>query len=134
MALVQLAEISGAQAKLNSQGEREYTRQFRVIRDDNLDGAQVVVGNTPGIPRLGDPYATATDLDLGAVCKAVEVQQDEDAPRVWKIRVEYGPGTEQERNENPFLRPADIGWSFTKGERACWRDIDGRAICNSAGS
>jgi hypothetical protein len=134
LAIVSVNELSGATGSENEKNEREYTRLFQVITNSRTDGVSTVRTAT-GIPRRGDVYATSTESDLSAVCKSVNPVQDRDNPRVWEVRVTYGPSDieDDEVAENPLERPADISMSFAQFTRVCEKDINGKGIFNSAG-
>lgn len=133
MAIVSVREVaSGRDGSLNNKGERSYSRTFQVVTSDPLDGP-LLVRTAAGIPQRGSIYATATEFDPGAKVKTVNPAQDADNPKVWTVRVEYDSVTE-DKPENPLDRPAEITWSAAPYSRVVWRDVDGKAILNSAGS
>ncbi len=64
-----------------------------------------------------------------------KVTQDDGAPRKWTIEAEYSskPIKENESEENPLNRPARIRWRTANYRQAIWKDINDKAILNSAG-
>jgi hypothetical protein len=134
MSIVDVREtFAGREGGVNEKGERTYTRVFRVQTDSAYDGP-LFVRLASGVPRIGDVYATSTELDTGATVRTVDPQQDDDNPRLWIITVAYDSAVDQEqRDENPLARPAEIAWDFQQYTRAVWKDADGKAILNSAG-
>lgn len=136
MAVTSATEIwDSRQGSIDQQGQRSYTREYRVITDDWTDGPKVVRQAT-GIPRVGDPYApSGTETDTAAVVTSVTPRQNPEHPTVWLVRVEYR--TRQidplQANEDPLDRPAQIEWSFVPYRKVVWEDIDNNAIDSSAG-
>jgi hypothetical protein len=135
MAIVSVREIPGGKASDELEGgKRSYTRVFRVITDSGLASA-LAVGLAADLPQLGDPH-TAQDgaIDETVKCLKVSPQQDSENPQVWTVDIEYGPPTktDEQQNPNPLLRPAVISYSFAKYQRACYNDINGKAIRNAA--
>lgn len=111
--------------------DRTYTRVFRVITDSPMVGA-LAVRTADGLPRRGSIYATDTEVDLSARVKSIDPSQDSDNAKIWLVRVEYDSRVEDEP-ENPLERPPEISWGFAQFQRIAWRDVDGKAIVNSAG-
>jgi hypothetical protein len=72
---------------------------------------------------------------LGHSCRNVKVTQDDGAPRKWTIEAEYSskPIRENQQEENPLNRPAQIEIETASYKRAIWQDIDSKAVLNSAG-
>ena len=135
MSILSVNEVSGARSTENEKGETEYTRTFKVVTSAANIGA-IAVRTATGIPRVGDYYLTATEQDTGSLCKRVEPQQEQDNPRLWIVRADYGApsdGDEAQRNPNPLLRPAVLTWGFNKSSRVVWKDANGKGITNSAG-
>jgi hypothetical protein len=130
-----VSEIAGASGRETDKGQSEHTRQFRVVTTAATVGDLDVIA-APGIPRRGDVYATGDSTDLGSIVKEISAEQDSDNPRVWIVRVEYGPPAnerEQDQEPNPLLRPAVLSWGFAKSSRVAWRDSKGKPVVNSAG-
>jgi hypothetical protein len=134
MAILSVDEITGATSSVNDKGETEYTRLFRVVTSSPLV-ANLAVRTAAKIPKIGDVYATTTEFDATSLCRRVQPQQDSEAPRVWEVRVEYGPPEAEsgQQNPNPLLRSAVVAWGFTQASRPVWKDKDGKPIQNSAG-
>ncbi|HEY2414154.1 MAG TPA: hypothetical protein VGI40_18055 [Pirellulaceae bacterium] len=134
MGILSVQERKGARSNINDQGVTEYTRTFQVITDSPLVGAATVRTAT-GIPRRFDIYATATEFDTLSVATKVTVEQDSDNPRLWIVTVDYGVPSinEDQQDPNPLLRPAVLSWNFQKATRAVYKDVNDKAIQNSAG-
>jgi hypothetical protein len=135
MAIVSVKEIAGGKASDELEGgKRTYTRIFRVITDSGLASA-LAVGTASGLPQLGESYAAPDGaIDETVVCLKVNPQQDSENPQLWTVEIDYGSPTKtnEQQNPNPLLRPAIISHSFAKYQRACYKDINGKAIRNSA--
>jgi hypothetical protein len=123
----------GRTGSLDDAFKREYVRIFSVKVDSIYDGPQVILSAT-GVPRIWDPYVTATDADLGALCKKLDPRQT-DTRNLWELQADYSSEVKEQSQQaqNPLDRPAEIEWSFAKYQKAVDRDIYGKAIRNSAG-
>lgn len=134
MSILSVREIwSGRQGGEAEKGERTYQRTFRVFTDDTLDGP-IQVRTALGIPRVGDPYITATEFDAGSRCQNVEGAQSDD-PNVWQVTATYSSKKEdpEKDKDDPLDRAAEIEWSSEKVSRVMDRDLTGKAVVNSAG-
>lgn len=118
--------------RIDGKNTRTYTRTFQVKVSAKSDGPAVVLAAT-GIPRFGDQYVTGTEIDLGARCVTREYQETE-SPYLRRVQVEYSSESPDptKQDENPLLRAADIDYSFAKYSKPFTRDVDGRAVLNSA--
>lgn len=131
MAILSVTEISsGRSMSLDANGQRNYTRSFRVLTDNPLDG-QLQALLAPGIPLRGDSYVTATEFDTFARVKNKEATQDGDNRQLWIVRCDYD--TLPFDDDNPFNRPIEYSWSFAQFSKVADRTIDGFPITNSAG-
>lgn len=128
MSFVACNEIwSERKASIDEKAVRRYTRVWRVVTDNTLDGP--LIATSPfDIPRLYTPYITPTENDLGARVRTITPTQDQDNPLLWRVVVEYSSeppertGRDpQQRTENPLLRPPEISWSFEKYRRVVTR-------------
>jgi hypothetical protein len=149
VAVVAVREIwSGRGYSLDDKLVRTYTRVFRVETNNVLDGP-ALVRSAPGIPQIGHFYTNAggTESDPGAFVTRISPEQDQDDPRFWLVRVEYGTvsitsggkgGNDRVapnmRNENPLLRGPEIRWGTSKYQEVANQDRQTRApIVTSAG-
>jgi hypothetical protein len=131
MAILEVDEINeGREGSENEKGQRTYVRVFGVTTSSASDGS-VTVRQATGVPRVGDPYTTDTEQDLGAYVKKVTPQVTDNAKH-WHVRIEYDSSFDPEQEENPLDRPLEIAWSFVKDKKLVDKDIDGNAILNSA--
>lgn len=147
MAVISVNETyDGRTGSFTFQRQRTYTRSYRVITDDPLDGPLPVIFH-PEIPRVGRPYRLPDSLDRAARVTSVTPYQDPADPTVWTVTVQYdsnfagagggpgeGGGDPEERQENPLLRPVEWTTSFIEVKRPLERDFDGKLIANSAGA
>lgn len=113
--------------------QREYTREFRAITNNTLDGPLIV--KTAVSSLLYDAYLTTNESDLGATARTIECEQDQDNPFFWKVTVQYASRAVDPEQfvENPLLRPAEWEWGSAQYEEAMERDVDGRLVANTAG-
>ena len=131
MAILSVREIAGKGGGIGPSSERNYERRFRVVTDSRLTGVRDVL-SAAGLPVKGDIYATADELDSGARCKSRDAAQDDDNPAVWVVTCHYDTTTE-EQDEEPTQRRTRYRWGTAQFQRVAWKDIDGKAIVNSAG-
>ena len=88
---------------------RRYVRVFRVLTDDPTDGTQEVQ-QAAGLPQLYDVWTDGSQIDLGARCKSIQPQQDQDDPRAWKVVCEYTSESPSGTNRDPAL------WIAARGD------------------
>jgi hypothetical protein len=112
---------------------REFTRQFKVRTDSNLDEGAVILA-APGVPRPFDPYLTNAGIDLTALAQTVEPHQTE-SPKLWMVDVLYSTetGDSTRSDPNPLNRPIEVTFAFSKQTRAAVKDRNDVAVVNSAG-
>ncbi len=126
--IVSVTELwNGRSAGEQASAEREYERVFQVLTNDNLIAGGIVTLAT-GIPRRWDPNITALESDVGAVCRDVHAEQDQDDPTVWKVTAKFSSkagGHDQknkdhpdQQDKNPTARPAIIEWRMEMFQRA----------------
>lgn len=128
MAVVSCDEIwDGRKADEESDGLKGYTRAFRVITDDPLDGVLTVL-EANDLPTIGEIYFTDVEDDILCVCVKRSPTQDADDPRVWVVVIEY---SNDERN--PLVQPLDISWGTFEEKRAFWLDVNQDPSVNKAG-
>lgn len=119
-------EIPGDRKATNSQGQRTYTRAFRLESDDKTDGP-FTVGSTSGLPLIG----TAHPEDSSAYC--TELQVDNDEPwQGWKVTANYSDARELHPTD-PAQDEIKVSWDGEIYQESIIEDVDGDAIVNSAG-
>ncbi len=150
MAITSVHEkIDAREATVDLLGQRQYKRVWRVTTDDKTVGALEVLFS-PNIPRQWDKYITQSEHDFGARVVRVTPRQTSD-PTTWEVHVEYDSGrispeqarqnqspaaahqSNQQDDNNPFTKPAEISWGFSQHQRFDNYDTTGRAYVNSAG-
>lgn len=136
MAVVSVTEIWEGRSgnKSLEKFRREYQRVFRVYTDSNHDAAATIITH-PSLPALGSGYITPNEADAGALCKKVEASQNAEDPLQWTVTATYDTDVPdpEEQEENPLNRPAQWKFSFSKYTKAVEKDLDDKAIVNSAG-
>ncbi len=123
-------------------GERNYTRQFRVIaRVKEIDPLAVCL--CPGLPLPNSFYVTATSFDLLALVTSIEAKQEnQDDWQNWIVDYKYStrppPGgfptiNQQPGNQNnPETEPPDIEWDSDVVQVSPRWDLDGNRYKNRA--
>jgi hypothetical protein len=81
---------SGREGSYDASLARTYVRRFRVLFADESAGS-IEAEFAPGIPRVGDAYASnlGTESDPLARCVRVSPRQREEDPRAWMVDCEY---------------------------------------------
>jgi len=122
MAIVSVRESAEGRDSVRGQvGRRLYRRHF-IVTTNNPHTAQKEVEGTPGIPQPYEIYQTLTELDLGAVVRAVNATQRSNSRLVWDVFVEYD--SEFEIRDNPFAEPPDIVFDSELVEEAVYAQTD----------
>lgn len=152
MAYVRCIEvIDGRSGSVDQRYQRSYKRVFLVETDANTYGPYYA-GSHPSLPNVWDAH----DEDANAYCVGLDVSQDQDNPRLWRVTCNYaynadtanssgnGPtgnpaiDTQQQgqapgsRVESPLSRPRDYQINTVAYPEVLRGDIDGNAILNSA--
>lgn len=147
MGIVSVAEKrTGRSRKQGSDWKRTYTRTFLVITDDSQNDGVVIASARdpatglviPGIGaayKVGDKAAPLTILthDTGAFVTSTTATCATEDGLQWEVEVEYGPYDASIWPQNPLDHPVKVSWNFAKFEQVAFRDINGKAIVNSAG-
>lgn len=125
----------------SSKGERQYTVVLQCLSNDIKDDCVSVLNdvcNHLGIP-VGTPayvaYSFGNSFDPLAMLKKITVRQTASGAkgesREWTARLEYDSAAEQ-MQDNPLLRPTIINGNFQEYAKVLWKDINGKAITNTA--
>lgn len=118
-------------------GVRDHKRHFIIETNDAASTlAQLEAAQDPTtglkVPQFFELYPS----DLGCFCQGVEFEQKEEAPWVFDGFFTYSSETsmeqEQEKEANPLSQPAKIRYGHDRYTRKVWKDINGKAILNSA--
>jgi hypothetical protein len=91
-----------------TEDRRRYRRRFLVKTDSRFDGPPVVV-QAPGLPTLGEAYATESGVDPFAKAVALLPVESEGSWTTWYVDVEYDTETEE---EDPLDEPPLIDIDF----------------------
>lgn len=92
-----------------------------------------------GRPYLPIPYVTEHPTLPSLVCHNLSITQDTSGPLLWNATATFSsrPVSESQANQteasDPLARRATFTWSSTQYQQAIARDINGRAVVNSAG-
>lgn len=138
----------GQSGGINDKAQRKYARTFQVFCN-NINTRALEVRLAAGVPRLFDYYITSSEFDLGARARNIDVVQDTLYPLRWEVTVSYDSisidptkiatpnqtsGSSQGGGaKSPEQKPPQYSWDFTRQARAISKDLDGKAILNSAG-
>ena len=135
MSVIKLGLISGRELDYSRPYDSTSRLQWLAVTNNNGDTEATVyqAGLDAGILPL--PYISPHPTLPGHTCRQVRVRQDSGAPRKWTIEAEYSsaPTKDGDNETNPLLRPAEITWRSTQSREAIVKDVNGKAILNSAG-
>ena len=135
MAIIKMSEVSGQSLDYSLPFDSSSTRKWLCVTSNNFHTAADVYQYGLDNSILPLPYVSYHPILLGPSCRNVKVTQDDGAPRKWTIEAEYSskPIRENQQEENPLNRPAQIEIETASYKRAIWQDIDSKAVLNSAG-
>ncbi len=135
--ILRLNNLSGREGDFGKIADRTIRRQWLALTDTRYysEGAlladAIAFGSTPPVPT---PYLDSHP-DLSAfLCKRLRARQERKSPLHWIIEAEYDTKPfDQNQDQTPLNRDAEITWSTIKYQKAVERDINGNGIVNSAG-
>lgn len=135
MAILKMAEVSGQSLDYSLPFDSSSTRKWLAVASHNFHTSADVYQYGLDNSILPLPYVSYHPVLIGHSCRNVKVTQDDGAPRKWTIEAEYSskPIRENQQEENPLNRPAQIEIDTSSYKRAIWQDIESKAILNSAG-
>jgi hypothetical protein len=135
MAIVKMAEASGQTLDYSLPFDSDSTRRWLCVTSHNFHTSADVYQYGLDNNILPLPYVSYHPVLIGHSCRNVKVTQDDGAPRKWTIEATYSskPIKDNQAEENPLNRPAQIEIETASYRRAIWQDIDGKATLNSAG-
>jgi len=135
MAIIKMGEVSGQSLDYSKPYDSTSSRKWLAVTSHNFHTSSDVYQYGLDNSILPLPYVSFNPVLVGHLCRSIKVTQDNGAPRQWTIEAEYSskPTKEDESEENPLNRPARIRWRTSSYQKAIWRDIDGKAVLNSAG-
>jgi hypothetical protein len=118
----------------DEKGIKTYSQTYRVISDDPFE-TRVTVGSAAGIP----PKYSLLAEDTSCWCRHASIARIDASRLVWLVTVEFSNAPQEKQEEeknnepNPLLRPARVRWTSSIYQQAVEKDINGKAILNSAG-
>jgi hypothetical protein len=120
----------------NDEAVREYTAEYVVVVTALTDGP-LTVRFMPGVPRIYDSYVgfATGEYDITSFCRNVEIAESSEGPYVWLVTAKFSSKLDRpqdQQNDNPLLRAAEIEWSSAPFERPLTKDNNGDDITNSA--
>jgi hypothetical protein len=135
MAIVKMSEASGQTLDYSLPFDSDSTRRWLCVTSHNFHTSADVYQYGLDNNILPLPYVSYHPVLIGHSCRNVKVTQDDGAPRKWTIEATYSskPIKENQAEENPLNRPAQIEIETASYRRAIWEDINGDAVLNSAG-
>lgn len=130
MAIVKvITKNRGLSGESESKGSRRFAVHYQVVTDDLNDGPQTV-GIALGLSPF-DVYGYGNDVDPGARAKTIRIERSEDDPYHWDVEISYDSNVEQ-FPDDPLSRPTLIAYSFAQFQQVATKDVNGKAIVNSA--
>lgn len=135
MSVHKMGLLPGRSADFSRVAEGKAELRWLAETDNNFDDELVVRGYGYGNGILPIPYVDFHPLYETGLCRSISFNQDSSAPRKWEIKATYSdaPIDNKEQVQNPTERPAQIKWKAQPYRKAIEKDINGKAIVNSAG-
>lgn len=142
MTIQSMQQISGRESSYGNFTEHTATIEWQAISDSRYEQDYTIVqyGINSGI--LPRPYVTTifgVDPLVPLLCRSLSIKQDKAAPVKYNVTASYSsaPLSQSEKAEqvsaNPLNRPSTHKWKTNKYNKAVHKDIDGKAVMNSAG-
>jgi len=117
----------------NSQYQKTYTVQYRLLTDDPLDGPGTVV-NYSELPELYDSYSFGNDVDANVYLISKTPREESDGSfKTWVVTCEYSNAPPVDLEQNPISEPAKASMSFDQFTIIARIDTDGNALQNTVG-
>jgi hypothetical protein len=111
---------------------RRYTRTFWIVTDSVLDDG-LIIGNTFGVPKVGDTYKYVNSMDKLATCVNVQIKQHPDNKFLWELTASYDTSRFFDLvQNNPLNVPPEISWDGAEYNRVMVRDSLGVPAVNSS--
>ena len=130
MSVTSCREIKGRSGELGIKNEFTATRLLQVEVDDPADDEQTVIEYViANVVAIGTAHPTCAY----AWCRNINAVQSADDGLSWTVTCSYGPFDEDERDENPLSKPAQIEYDFQVEQVGIDADRDGQRIQNSCG-
>lgn len=106
MPVIEIKESNSGRQSINGQVGRYLARRTFHLITNNANDERSVIEATPGIPKIYDPYQTATVFDPRLLVRQRIFTQRDGAPKLWDLVVEYD--SDYELRDNPFSEPPEI--------------------------
>lgn len=141
MSVTAVHPFQNSDGGVDAEGVRTYTNEYYVYTNDKNDGSVAARGNQAialGLPAYGDYWVWYNDDDFQAICKTrrATLVDVEKTRKQWMVTCGFttklqrrDPSTEQ---GDPDAEPWKISGSYAVGTKTVDRDMDGKAITNSA--
>lgn len=137
MSVIKMGLVSGRGVDLGKITEGKGKAQWLAVTNSNFDNESTILAYGYANEILPVPYVSTHPIYPVMLCRGIRVYQDRQAPRKWEIDATYSSqpltGPEKDQTVNPVNRPAKIKWRTQAYRKAVDKDINGRAIVNSAG-
>lgn len=139
MAIIEVWEEDGIEHGDETSGRgpvRRPVRKFGVEAEPGDDPHTIMAAIIvhPDIPsRL-----SLCPWDVTSICRSRKITQNSEAPWVFHVEIQYsnqpldGEKPDQDNDDNPLNRAADVSWDSEEVIEALLRDLDGKPILNSA--
>ena len=127
--VLSVREVAGDTGSYDRDTTREYTRNFHV-RVSSPVGAYNAIVTHPLIPKRYQAHPE----DSQAYCvRLTPTRRTGYFPPLFDVAAEYTSKLDEEQDENPLERPAEIEWEDVDYQEPSETDIDGKAVLNTAG-
>lgn len=137
MSVIKMGLRPGRNASFGKITENRSKLVWMAVTDSNTDDESIVgiYGWSNGI--LPVPFVHTHPLYPTQLCRSINFSQDSGAPRKWQIEADYSSEplktADQTNITDPTQRPPEISWTTAHYRKAIDKDINGKALVNSAG-
>lgn len=134
MAVVRIGPLTGNEMDLGQLTDSRATRRWLAVTNSRYTGEAEIFQWGIGAGILPIPYETRLASNQALLCRRLRAKQ-ESSPLHWIVEAEYSsePLTQSDSELPPTQRRAKIRWTTSRGMEAISRDINGKAVLNSAG-
>lgn len=130
MSVISCNEVKGRSGELGVKNEFTAERTFQVetslVSDDEVTVIDYILAN---VATIGSQHPSTAISFL----KSISAQQSSDDGYQWSVSLSYGPFAEDEREENPLNKPAEIEYDFQVEQVPIDYDTNNQRIQNSVG-
>lgn len=132
MSVITCHAIGNRSGSHNSQYQKTYEVQYRLLTNDPLDGPGIVVNHSE-LPALYDSYEFGNDSDANVylISKQPREESSDGSFKTWTVTCEYSNAPPVELTSNPISEPAKFSMSFDQFTTIARLDQDGRPITNT---